>query len=66
MVTNPISGHSWPEETPLNKWTLYARSGIPLNDYRTYKAASKALEEQGAFELKFFGPLVKEPLRRAR
>jgi hypothetical protein len=66
MVTNPISGHSWPEETLLNKWTLYARSGVPLGEYRTYKAASKALEEQEDFELKFLGPLVKEPLRRAR
>lgn len=43
--TNPISGHSWPEYTPIKRWEVHGKF-LPVSYHRTEKAAETEYERR--------------------
>lgn len=43
--TNPISGDSWPEYTPIKKWEVHGKF-LPVSYHKTEKAAEAEYERR--------------------
>ena len=63
-VTNPVSGHSWTENTPVQKWEISSpRVGV-IEKVNSEEKARKLCEEYG--EVDVWIPLTSRELEKLR
>ena len=52
VVKNPVSGHSWQEDTPLNSWEVVGAVGV-VSTHKSSIVAEKVAKEWQEFYDKF-------------
>ena len=65
LVKNPISGHSWYEDTPLNVWDIH--SPISGSNFEMVRSEEKAIEQCEKYGLcDIYIPLTQRELELVR
>lgn len=64
LVKNPISGHSWYEHTPLNKWDVISPLCGTIDTVRSEERAQELCAEYGSCNV--YMPLTERELEKMR